>query len=325
MTNTQITVAVLRGGPSEEHEVSLQSGAGVITALQSRHFKVLDVIINKETAWSLDGVVVSPAKIIKQVDVCFIALHGTYGEDGQVQSLLEELEVPFTGSDAQSSMVAIDKSKTKTSLELDPIRLAQSVTFQSDSTGLNSKALETLRSGTSWVLKPNNSGSSFGVEVVGDLTELEEVIASRLKQYESILVEEYITGREVTCGVLERFFDPITALPVVEIIPPSEAVFFDTEVKYNGATVEICPAEITDNLSNKVQIAAVQAHQQLGLAQYSRSDFIIEDVTNEIYYLETNTLPGLTAESLFPKEISAAGSSYEALVEHLVLDAIKRA
>ena len=172
-----------------------------------------------------------------------------------------------------------------------------------------------------WFVKPNASGSSFGVELVINQSDLFDSVSRKVIDYKEVLVEERIVGNEITVGVIERMFgEDITALPPVEIIPPENASFFNVNVKYNGETKEICPARISEEMTNKVQQAALYAHQNLGLKQYSRSDFIINDMG--VYYLETNTLPGLTSESLFPREIVAAGSNFQELVTHLVKDAL---
>ncbi len=171
-----------------------------------------------------------------------------------------------------------------------------------------------------YILKPVSSGSSIGVVHVSDTLELADAIEKMFEDHDAILVEQFIKGREFTCGVVERYRNhDMYALPPVEIVTPSESSFFDYEVKYNGASQEICPASIPHAMKMMIEDAAREIHTTLNLRQYSRSDFILGE--KGLYFLEVNTLPGLTTESLFPKALRAVGSTFDEFIVHLVEDA----
>lgn len=316
-------VAVLRGGPSAEYDVSLRTGASVLDVIDRDYFEPLDVIITRSGEWLQDGRVRYPEQLIPAVDVVFIALHGTYGEDGTVQRLIERFGVPYTGSGAYASSLSMHKAYTKEHLKDTGILLPQHYVIQKDNALSPHRLAGNIREqfGPHYVIKPIASGSSVGVILVTDTLELGYFITKALTEYDEIIVEKYIQGREVTCGVIERFRDhELYALPVIEIIPPKEALFFSAEVKYTGATNEVCPASLSFAEKQVIEEATKRVHRELNLRQYSRSDFI--QAPDGLYFLEVNTLPGLTPESLFPKALSAVGSSHADFVLHLINDAL---
>lgn len=311
-------VAVLRGGPSSEHDVSLLSGAAVLQALTDSGYDCRDIVITRDAEWLHNGRMRTPAEQLLGVDVVFIALHGTYGEDGQVQRLLEQLQIPYTGSGALTSALAFDKIKTK---ELVLQQAARTPNYRPAKRHhlKDPRFITQLEAdlGTTLFVKPVASGSSDGSAMISDADSTFDVIAGILNDYDEVLIEEYIAGTEATVGVLEYFRgEELYALPVVEIIPPEQAGFFDRQVKYDGSTKEIVPADIHTDIRDELQRIARLAHQELGCRHYSRSDFLIRD--GEIFFLETNTLPGLTSESLFPKAADAVGLPFRDLVVHLV-------
>lgn len=313
-----LRVAVLRGGPSEEYAVSLKTGQGVIEALKRRGAIPVDILINKQGEWIINGFARKPAEALVGVDKVFIALHGAYGEDGTVQRILELSGVPYTGSRPYPSALAMNKILTKEVVRGSGVKLASHLRVTRAGTDVRRMAatIESLF-GPSYVIKPIGGGSSIGTFVAHGIHELVRALSESLKDREEVLVEEFIRGREATVGVVEglrgqRHY----VLPTVEIVPPPSAGFFDYEVKYNGTTEEICPGRFSRQEKEALEEAAVKAHQLLGLSQYSRSDFIVND--KGVYFLETNTLPGLTSESLMPKALSAVGHSYDDLVWHLI-------
>ncbi len=316
-------VAVLRGGPSDEYDVSLRTGGAVLESINMDEFEPLDIVITKNGEWLHDGRTRYPENIIPAVDVVFIALHGTYGEDGTLQRLLDRFSVPYTGSGAYASGLAMHKGFTKDHLKASGILLPQHYTIQ-DGDGISphhhaGRIRE--RFGPEYIVKPVSSGSSVGISLVFDTLILGNVIAEALTGTNEIIVEEYIRGREATCGVIERFRNhEIYALPTIEIIPPPSAQFFSNEVKYNGETKELCPSTFSSKDKDAIEEAAKTIHSELNLRQYSRSDFI--QTPNGLYFLEVNTLPGLTKESLFPKALNAVGSSHKEFVSHLINDAL---
>lgn len=315
-------VAVLRGGPSSEYEVSLKTGAGVIESLNELDYHVIDIIVTKEGEWLVHGVVKSPESALSTADVAFIAMHGAYGEDGTVQKICERLHLPFTGSNSFPSSIAFNKDATKKHLRESGIKMPKHVRVEADifdTYDMFTTAL-TRAVGKQYVIKPLTSGSSHGVRMVQSVDDLHDVLKEVFKEYETCLIEEKINGVEATCGILEDFRDEkFYILPPIEIIPPATHEFFSADVKYDGRTTEICPGRFAFNIREEIGRAALIAHTKLGLTQYSRSDFMVRG--DDVYFLETNTLPGFTFESLFPKAASAVGLSFKQLVDHLVTTA----
>lgn len=316
------TVAVLRGGPSSEYEVSLQTGASVLKVLEGTSYRVKDVVITKTGEWCVHGFVKKPEQILADVDVVFLALHGSYGEDGGVQRLLTRFGIPYTGSRAYPSTVAMNKYLTKESLSATGIKMPRSFKVSRDAMAepvLVAQNIAELFKGP-YVIKPTNAGSSHGVQIAQNVAELSLHLEKALPEYEQLLVEEYVSGVEATVALLEQYRQQsLYAFPPIEIVPPAESTYFDSGVKYNGCTEEICPGRFAPTVKEKLQKSAELVHTTLDLRQYSRSDFIIKGT--EVYFLEVNTLPGLTSESLFPKAVTAVGGTYTELILHLLEDA----
>ncbi len=311
-------IAVLRGGPSEEHEVSLRTGAALLAALPYERVTPLDVLITRAGEWTFDGRRHMPENILNHVDGVIIGLHGAYGEDGNVQRVLERRGVSFTGSSSYSSAIAMHKGITKDHLRDHAIMLAPHMLVSRSSKGHLHEVSEGIASlfGPRYVVKPVRSGSSHGVRSA-TYAELPRVLAETLEIYDQVMVEKQIVGTEATVGVIEQFRDePLYALPPIEIVPAKEREFFDYEAKYNGASKEICPGRFDDACKQELMRLARLVHTELGLSHYSRSDFIV--ASDGIYFLEVNTLPGLTNTSLVPRALDAVGSSLPAFADHLV-------
>lgn len=323
MTKTRILV--LRGGPSDEYDVSMKTGASVLTALRDSEYDAIDVIITRTGEWLVDGYAKQPHNILAIADVAFIALHGAYGEDGTVQRLLDAHGVPYTGSRAYPSSLAMNKILTKEHLYASPLKMAPHMRVTGDRNTDIARLVHTLIDllGNECVVKPVSGGSSIGtVTTVGPL-ELLHALEESLKTRSEILVEKRIRGREATCGVVERFRNQeLYILPAVEIVPPSSESFFTHTAKYSGVTDEICPGRFSQAEKESIAQHAALVHRTLGLSQYSRSDFIVAD--DGVYFLEVNTLPGLTSESLMPKALDAVGCSHRDFVRHLITDTLVR-
>lgn len=316
-------VAVLRGGPSVEYDISMQTGASVLAAIDRTTYDPIDVVIMQSGEWLVDGYVRFPEQILQGVDVVFVALHGTYGEDGTVQRLLDRLAVPYTGSGAYASALAMHKALTKDHVADLAFALAPHMLVSRSSLPALFSVTDRIADsfGPSYVIKPVALGSSVGAVMVESPAHLPELLKAALETYDEVIVEQRIIGREATCGVIERYRgQQLYALPPVEIVPPHTSDFFDYEVKYNDATEEICPARFDTEVKQHIEQAAQHIHQTLGLSQYSRSDFIVAD--DALYFLEVNTLPGLTPASLVPRAIDAVGGTYDGLIEHLLTDAL---
>lgn len=319
-------VAILRGGPSEEYDVSMRTGKSVYSALLESEFEPVDIVITKKGEWLIDGYVRNIASVIDMVDVVFIALHGSYGEDGGVQRILDRFLIPYTGSGAYASSIAMNKTRTKDILVDLGIKMPRHMVVTKDSLKNIHNMAETITDlfGPQYVIKPVASGSSMGVMLVESGIELSHALSKALENYDEVLVEERIIGKEATCGVVENFRnESLYPLPTIEIVPPKESNFFDTIVKYDGTTEEICPGRFTDNEKKEIEEISKNVHKKLGLSQYSRSDFMVSP-KGEVYFLEVNTLPGLTNTSLLPVAVEAVGSTYTDFLTHLLTDALSK-
>lgn len=314
-------VAVLRGGPSEEYDVSMLSGQAVLEALDQLGFATKDIVITRKGEWLDQGRVKSPLQALQAVDVVFIALHGTYGEDGQVQKLLQQVMIPHTGSTVLTSAIALDKHLTKEHLKNSGLKFPRHKKLKKDDLHTNEKiSLLFEEVGGELIIKPASGGSSQGVKQARTQETLRTALRELFGSYDELLVEEFIRGREATVGVLDNFRNESTyVLPVIEIVPPGGKPVWSYNDKYNGKTEEICPGRFSYTEKAQLHEAAATAHSKLGCRHYSRSDFIVRD--GEAYFLEINTLPGLTSESLFPKAAKSVGLSFEDLILHLIRNA----
>jgi D-alanine-D-alanine ligase len=298
MIDHETRIGVLMGGLSTEHNVSLKSGKSVVKALQDLGYHPVSIHVGRDL----------PARLIEErIEVAWLALHGRFGEDGCVQGLLEVMGIPYTGSDVASSAVAMDKIRTKQTVAGCPsIHLAKDWVVargQPVSAELSFPV----------VVKPSVGGSTIGIERCEVRSELEEALTRAHALCDEVLVESFVEGDEITVAVLEG-----QALPVIRILPKSG--FFDFEAKYqDGSTIYEVPAVLPDKMIGQAQRAAVEAYHALGCRGLCRVDFMVqEDVP---IFLELNTLPGMTANSLSPMAAKAEGISFETLVERILLGA----
>lgn len=332
-----LRIGVVRGGISGEHSVSLASGARVLSHLRSEKmaskYKPVDIFIDKEGVWHMDGIPTTLDKVAKRVDVILNALHGDYGEDGKIQQELELMGIPYTGSGPLSSAIGYNKLLTKqefTKLDIKTPRHMLFPAYQDDFDGPKSKyasrkAREVWeKMAPPWIVKPLTGGSSMGVHVCKTFESLVNAFEDGMDKNVSVLVEEFIKGKEATVGVIDNFRKQKTyVLPPIEIRVPKTSAFFDNEVKYNGKSQEICPGNFSEEEKRELERLASLIHTGLDLSHYSRSDFIVHPKKG-IYALEVNTLPGLTGESLMPKALRAVGSDLPEFIEHLINLAMKR-
>lgn len=319
----KVRVAILRGGFGDEYRASLWTGASVLEHIDRVQFDPIDIVIAKNGDWIVNGIVRLPEQILGGVDVVFNALHGTFGEDGTVQRLLDRYSVPYTGSKAFSSGLAMNKPTTKNILKDSGIKMPQHIQVSRDSLGdlgrVAEKIVDTF--GPHYIIKPVNAGSSVGTMSVKNPLLLQQALTDALSTYEEVMVEVKIPGREATAGIIDRYRDKrVYALPPIEIVLPKDADFFSNEMKINGLANEYCPSRFDRQTKNELEFIAQMVHETMGLSQYSRSDFIVAD--DGIYFLEVNTLPGLSKHSLFPKAIAAVGASYTDFITHLLDDAM---
>ena len=316
-------VGVIRGGPSGEYSVSLQTGRAVLKNLPEEKYSAHDILISRDGTWHMHGIPRDPHQILKHLDVVFNALHGEYGEDGKLQLLLDSFGIPYTGSGALASAVGMNKILSKGVFTKEGINTPRHFIIEEEEN--NDKNLSHVLSdfpSPSYIVKPVDAGSSLGMSIAKDLNSLDSAVREALKYSRKVLIEEFVYGREATCGVVDssRGDDPYALLPV-EIIP-NDGRFFDYEAKYAGESQEICPGNFTPEEQKEIQNIAVLAHKALGLRHYSRADMIITP-QNGVYLLEVNTLPGLTSTSLFPKSLEAVGCTMSEFLDHLVTLALQ--
>jgi D-alanine-D-alanine ligase len=314
-------VAVLRGGPSSEYEVSLRSGASVLESLDREKYEPRDIFIDRQGSWHLHGIPLAPERALRGVDVAWNAIHGEYGEDGRLQRILDALAVPYTGSRAHESTLAFNKHRTKEAVAEAGMRVAYGkvVEVPQSPDGRERLALELFRSmPLPLMVKPVIGGSSVGTTRVMHFHALPYALEQVLQVSERALVEELIVGTEATVGVIDDFRgQDLYALMPIEILPPPGR-FFDAEVKYNGQTIERVPGNFTPEQKSELERLAKLAHKTLGASHYSRSDFIVSK--RGIYFLELNSAQavGLTKESLLPKALEAAGAPLPHFIDHIV-------
>lgn len=307
----RLHVALLSGGTSSERDVSLKSGDQVFEALDKSRYR----ITRYDPKHDLDKLVAQS----KDIDIALIVLHGPYGEDGTIQGLLELLDVPYQGTGVLGSALAMNKIASKEIYKLAGLRVPPYRVVEKGNAVRPDEILDQV--GLPAVVKPVAGGSSIGMSIVKAAADLPQAIDVALQCDDTILVEKYIRGIEVTGGILGN--RELTALPVVEIIPSEDYEFFDYTAKYTpGATSEICPARLDDRLTRKVQECAKLAHQALYCSDYSRTDMIVDG--DDIYVLETNTIPGMTPTSLFPLAAKTAGISFGQLLDQLINLSLER-
>ncbi|HNY04474.1 MAG TPA: D-alanine--D-alanine ligase [Candidatus Woesebacteria bacterium] len=277
----KIRVAVLMGGENSEREVSLMTGKEIIKYLNREKYEIVEINLPRNLK-----------KVNKTIDLALIALHGKGGEDGAIQGYLETMGIKYTGSGLLASAIGMNKKIFR------------------DLMMVNKLVMPKLVIKAPCVVKPVNGGSSVGVTIVKSQNELEKAVNEAKKWDREVIIEEYIEGIEVSCGVLGN-----EVLPIIEIIPKND--FFDYESKYTrGMSDEICPARLSKEMTIMVQEETLKVFKIIGGKGYARADYIIKE--NKIYLLEINTLPGLTPSSLLPKEAGAYGYSFSKMLDKII-------
>jgi D-alanine-D-alanine ligase len=340
-----LKVLVLMGGISAERDVSLASGEAIVNALKSAGHKVIALdtaqgqnLLPDTGKYIPEGVKTEPPDIAELekkgkelalkaidsfdfsgVDVIFLALHGGQGEDGTIQALLDMTGKPYTGSGVLASALAMNKAMSKKIFEregiLTPDWFLVEASDLSDLSGIVDRIENDL--GFPCVVKPNDQGSTVGLSIVNEKGKLKKAFDFAKKFSTQFLVEKYISGRELTVGILGD-----QALPVVEIIP--EHGVYDYECKYtSGKSKYIAPAEIPEHKAKEIQVIGLKAYKALGCEGYARADFRFGE-DDRFYCLEVNTLPGMTAHSLVPKAAKAVGIDFPELVDRIARLALKK-
>jgi D-alanine-D-alanine ligase len=293
-------IAVLMGGPGEEREISLQSGKAIQLALEAIGYNVLSITMENKL-----GDIISD---LHSVDLVFLGLHGSIGENGTIQGFLESLGVKYTGSDPLSSAICMDKNISKIIARDSKVNTPNWKIVTRDQT------LNEDNSEFPLVIKPNDQGSTVGLTIVHDESELGPALNLAYNYSSSVMVEQFIEGRELTVTLIGG-----KALPVCEIIPSHE--LYDYECKYtSGMSKYVCPADIDLDLTKRVQEITERLFDVLKCRHYSRADFRLDHEDN-LWFLEMNTLPGMTDTSLAPLAAKAAGFSFNDLIDRIVLQA----
>jgi len=306
LANSFGRIGVLMGGDSSERSISLRSGEAVITALKQKGYTiaVLDVQGSKRE--------VQKKIADANIDIAFITLHGRGGEDGSIQSLLQELGIPYIGSCPEGSKIAFNKLEAKKIFDKNGIPNPRYVVVTQDDWKDKIRHLV-----FPVFIKPIDEGSSIGVQKIKNLDQMSEIVPHELEEYSLLLIEEAIIGRELTVGILGD-----KALPVIELCPKRE--FYDYTAKYTkGMTEYLIPAPIRTEVATAVQKIAFEAHRELGLRDFSRVDFMLDQAENP-FVLEVNTIPGFTETSLLPKAAQAAGITFGDLCVSLLQYAKER-
>jgi D-alanine-D-alanine ligase len=282
-----IRVGVLRGGLSEEREVSLKSGENVLDNLPEKYFGH-DIVLTKNNEWLFDRKFSRPEKIFPRLDVVFNALHGYFGEDGKIQQLLEDFKIPYTGSGILASALGMNKILSRQLFLQAGLNVPKTIIIERKNDNAAKEIFKIMP--PPWVIKKI---------IINNFNDLKNILDAQ--DDKEIIIEEYIEGHEASCGVIENFrSQKFYSLPVVEIIKGRE----------------FCPAGFSREIKKEIEKISVIAHRVLGCRHYSRQDFIV--AKNKIYILEANTLPGLTAESLIPKALEAIGATYPQFLDHLL-------
>jgi D-alanine-D-alanine ligase len=292
-------VGVFMGGTSEEREVSLKSGEAVCSALTGAGYRVLPVVLNQDSLAELNG---------EKIDIAFIAMHGRFGEDGQLTRLLRRRGICCTGSNPDCCATAMDKVRTKRVLQKHGIPTPPYIVLCGDFSTTEADWLVRADIGYPCVVKPVDSGSSFGVSIAADRAGLHRALKENFGTAPHVLIERHIPGRELTCGILAG-----RALPLIEIKP--KARFFDFDAKYrNKGTEYILKPRLAKSVSEKIRKLSMAVHNALGAGAMSRVDLILSE-DNVPYVLEINLIPGLTQRSLLPKAARGLGITFPRLCE----------
>ena len=296
-------VGVIMGGISSEREISLKSGKSIIENIDKNKYEVIPVVIDEK---------VDIINKVKDLDFALLALHGKFGEDGTVQSVLQTLDIPYSGCGPLTSALCMDKDLTKTALEANGIRTARWLNVKSVEE-IDYEAIENI--GYPVFIKPTNGGSSVATFKIYDKEKVQEAVEEGLKWDTEVMIEEFIDGNEITCPVFDN-----KLFPVIAIKPKSD--FFDYTQKYSENGADEVLVELEEDLYKEVKEMALKTYKVLKCEVYSRIDMIVNKGGTP-YILEVNTLPGMTAASLFPKSAKGEGYSFSEFLDLIIETSLK--
>jgi D-alanine-D-alanine ligase len=332
-----IKVGVIRGGVSSEYEVSLKTGNNVLSHLRgdklNKIYKPIDIFIDQDGVWHINGKPVKIEEVFKSVDVIFNALHGYFGEDGKVQQILDQWKIPYTGSGAFASALGYNKVLAKEQFKNLGIKTPDYLVIPKYNEEIDGpleiysvKIAKQIHDKIPpfWIMKPLSGGSYIGMKICKTYADIINAFMEGININGDILVEEMIEGKEATVGVINNFRNnSVYVLPSIEIRIPKSKTFFDFEAEHKGQSEEVCPGNFTSEEKAELERLATLIHTGLNLDHYSKSDFILSPKKG-IYTLEVNTLPGLTNESLVPKMLNAVGSTVPEFIDHVIQLALKK-
>lgn len=341
---------ILMGGPSEEHEVSLHTGEQIMRHLDPKRYQITSVIIAKNGQWMIDAPHASMGQLSKEkdvqqkacavsqatalayaadrdIDVAFIALHGAFGEDGTLQAILDAVNIPYTGSGVRASALGLYKPLSSSvfrdaGFNVPAFRVIHTNELKKSKEKIVRELIKEFS--LPLVVKPPDQGSSIGITIVGHIRELIAALTKASVHSPEIMVQKFIAGRELTCGVIEKG-GTVCALPPVEIIPKAGA-FYDYASKYadGGSDHLISPSDMDKKTIKMIQDSACRAHQVIGCSGMSRTDFILDN-DGKLYILEINTIPGMTSTSLLPQSAAHIGITFPKLLDMLIRSALRSA
>lgn len=312
-------MGVLRGGTSNEYNLSLKTGAAMLAALPEERYETRDILVDRNGFWHLRGVPVDAPRALAQIDVVLNGLHGGVGEDGTVQRLLDRTGVVYTGSRARGAGLSLNKIRAHEILQKAGIRMPRAVSFTHGNQINTGEMAQVVFSqfGPPYIVKPQNEGASHGLRYAINLLELPDAVGDVLDEYGAALIEEYISGDETSVGVIENFRGlELYVLPPAHIIFPETDRFLTHHVHENATAKYECPSNFTHEEKRAIEEMARAAHRALGLSHFSRADII--NTRRGPYLLEVNALPGLYAGASLPVMLDAVGSSTGEFVEHAI-------
>lgn len=310
----KIRVGVIMGGPSFEYEISLLSGKSVCRNLNANRYEIIPIIIDRSGNWSH-----TPESLLDLIDVAFISLHGEYGENGEIQDLLDRWGIKYTGSNTSSSALGMNKSATSKILRGNGLLTPESIDVSRSDDWSNL----CYHLNYPVVVKPNDRGSSIGVSLVRDCAGFSSALCEVFRYSRHARIERYISGREITCSVLETGNGLIAFYPT-ELIP-KKSLLNDFESKYHGRETlkQVTPAQISKIETEAVMNTALRAHQAINATGFSRTDMILAN-NGAIYVLEINTIPGLVENHPFLASANVSGMASEMVLDNIIASALRR-
>src|SRR3989338_3866702 len=312
-------VGVLRGGTSREYNLSLKTGAEILSALPENKYDTRDILVDKNGVWHSRGIPMEAPRALAQIDIVISGLHGGVGEDGTVQRLLDRSGVAYAGSRAGGSQLSLNKIRAREILQKAGLRMPRATSFNLENNLTTGEMAQAVFSqfGAPYIVKPSSEGASHGIQFALNLLALPDAIADALDEFGSALVEEYILGDEVSVGIIEDFRgQELYVLSPAHVAFPAGSRFLDSSHHEEPLLKHTCPSNFTQAEKRAIEDLARRAHRALGLSHFSRADII--NTRRGPYLLEVNALPGLYAGASFPVMLEAVGSSTQEFIEHAI-------